>query len=216
MAHDPSRVRAAYDEMAEEYARRIAGELAEKPFDREVLDRFAASLPAGAHVGDVGCGPGHVSRYLQDRGLRMTGIDLSPMTIEVARRLQPDLDLRVGDMTALDIPDASWAGAVALYSLIHLSRGDLPRALAELHRVIAPGGRLLVSFHVGRETKHFDEWWGHPIDLDFHYFEAAEMVEWLDDAGFEELEVRERGPYPEHEAQTRRCYILGVRGEAAG
>lgn len=48
-------------------------------------------------------------------------------------------------------------------------------ALAEARRVLRPGGALLVSFHIGEETRHFDEWWGQPVNLDFHFFTPSQM-----------------------------------------
>ena len=67
----------SYDRLAETYATRISGELAHKPFDRELLDRFAELTRDLGPVLDLGCGPGHVASYLAGRGLDVTGIDLS-------------------------------------------------------------------------------------------------------------------------------------------
>lgn len=211
-AGEPSRgeVRASYDRVAEEYARRIAGELAHKPLDRELLDRFAERVRGAGPVADVGCGPGHVARYLAGRGVDVFGLDLSPAMVEQARALHPGVPFRVGDLTALQDGDGAWAGAVAYYSLIHLPRHSVPAALRELARVIRPGGPLLVSFHVGDEIRHMDDWWGHPVRLDFVFFGVEEMAGYLREAGFVVEVVTEREPYPEVEAQTRRAYLLAT------
>ena len=81
-----SEVQTSYDRLAPEYAARIYGELAHKPFDRELLDRFAESLAGKGPVCDLGCGPGHVARYLHGRGVDAFGIDLSPAMVEQALR----------------------------------------------------------------------------------------------------------------------------------
>ena len=206
-----SDVRAAYDTVAREYASRIAGELAHKPADRALLDAFAARLRGAGPVADVGCGPGHVTRYLADRGADAFGIDLSPAMVAEARALHPGLTFEAGDVRALDADDEAWAGAVAYYSLIHLARDEVAGALRELGRALRPGAPLLVAFHAGSETRHLDEWWGHPVQLDFLFFEPEEMTGWLRDAGFAIESVTERDPYPDVEAQTRRAYILAVR-----
>jgi hypothetical protein len=65
-------VRRSYDEVANEYARRMFDELAGKPVDRQLLDRFADETRGSGFVADVGCGPGHVARYLHERGIRLT------------------------------------------------------------------------------------------------------------------------------------------------
>ena len=55
-------IRKSYDELADEYTRRIFDELRQKPFDRQLLDRFAADVAEIGEVCDMGCGPGHVAR----------------------------------------------------------------------------------------------------------------------------------------------------------
>src|SRR3954454_23213708 len=98
-------VEGSYDRVAEEYALRISGELAHKPLDRQLLDRFAAEVEGLGPVCDLGCGPGHVARYLHDHGVQVTGLDLSEAMVEQARRLNPDIAFRQGNMLALDVED---------------------------------------------------------------------------------------------------------------
>jgi len=77
-------IRTSYDQLADEYARRIFNELYYKPFDRELLDRFATRVSGHGEVCDMGCGPGHVARYLRDTGTTVFGLDLSPKMLEQA------------------------------------------------------------------------------------------------------------------------------------
>src|SRR5215470_13761995 len=91
-----------YDVAAETYAATFAAELDGKPFDRGLLDRYAAALAGRGAVWDVGCGAaGHLTRYLADRGVAVSGADLSPASVAVARRCQPELTFLVADMCAL-------------------------------------------------------------------------------------------------------------------
>lgn len=206
-----SELSASYDEVAEEYARRIAGELEHKPFDRELLDRYAAMFDANETVCDMGCGPAHVARYLHERGVKVIGIDLSPEMVEQARRLNPELDIRQGDMLSLDVPHESWAGIVAFYSIIHIPRASVARALSELGKCLRPGGRLLMSFHIGDEVMQLEELWGHPVKMDFIFFRPDEMLGYLSEAGFDVEEALERDPYPDVEYPSRRAYILAFK-----
>jgi SAM-dependent methyltransferase len=203
----PNDTRAAYDRVAETYAQRIFDELTHKPFDRAWLERLAGELRGRGTVCDLGCGPGHVARYLAERGVDVLGVDLSPGMVEEARRRSPHLRFETGDLRRLDVPDGAWAGIAAFYSLIHVAPDDIPAALAELHRVLAPGGALAVAVHIGRETVHLDEWWGHPVSVDFHFFEPARLAAWLGEAGFEIVESIERDPYPGVEHPSRRAYL---------
>ena len=193
---DPEETRAGYDRVADEYARRIYDELRHKPFDREVLDRFAADLAGAGPVCDLGCGPGQVGRYLHDRGVDASGLDLSPAMVALARGLNPGMTFRVGDLRALPFADGALAGVVAFYSIIHIPRGEVVAALRETARVLRQGGRLLLAFHVGDEVRRVEELWGQPLRLDFVFFEVEEMLGDLEAAGFEVALVREREPYP--------------------
>ena len=204
---------ASYDAVAEEYVRRIADELRHKPLDRALLDRFAAATRERGPVCDMGCGPGHVARYLKEQGVSVIGYDLSPKMVEAARRLNPGITFHQADLTALDHADESWAGLVAFYSLIHIPRPEIVDALRGFRRILQPGGRLLLAFHVGNETLHLDDWWEQKVNIDFVFFQPGEMRHDLAAAGFEIEEVIERDPYPEVEHQSRRAYIFATRPE---
>ena len=119
-------VQNSYDRVAAEYVQRISGELEHKPLDRQLLDRFAARVQGLGPVCDLGCGPGHVARYLHERGVPVIGIDLSPVMVEQARRLNPGIEFRQGNMLSLDVEDGAWGGIVAFYSIIHLPRQRSP------------------------------------------------------------------------------------------
>jgi ubiquinone/menaquinone biosynthesis C-methylase UbiE len=111
-------------------------------------------------------------------------------------------------MRKLKAEDQSWAAIVAFYSLIHVESSDIEALLLEFHRVLEPGGALLIAFHIGTETEHLDQWWEQPVDLDFHYHRTLDMVVHLQQAGFEPVSTYKRNPYPDVEAQTRRAYIV--------
>jgi SAM-dependent methyltransferase len=210
-AHTRKEYQTSFDLVADEYVRRIFDELQHKPLDRQLLDRFAASVREVGPACDMGCGPGHVAHYLHERGVQVCGIDLSPAMVERARGLTTGVEFRQGDMTALDAPDATWAGIVAFYSIIHIPREDMARALAELRRVLRPGGMLLLAFHIGDDTVHLDEWWGQKVCVDFFFFRSDEVAGYLRAAGFEIEEIIEREPYPDVEHQSRRSYIFARR-----
>ncbi len=204
MSH--SDLQAGYDKVAEHYATEYFNELERKPFDCELLGRWAERFKGVGNVCEIGCGPGQVSRYLKDRGVDVRGIDLSPEMVNVARGLNPDIPFSQGDMLNLDVPDNSFAGIVLFYSIIHIQRADVTRALRELSRVLSPQGKLLLSFHAGEGELHRDEWFGQPVSIDFRLFEAAEMEGYLEAAGFHDIKTITREPY-EFEHPTTRVYI---------
>jgi SAM-dependent methyltransferase len=201
-----------YDEVAEEYAREYCDELDHKDFDRKMLDWLAEKVDGLGVVCDLGCGPGQVARYLRHRGVKVCGLDLSPEMVRQAQALNPDIPFQQGDMLALTgVNDNSYGGIAAFYSIIHIPRPAVVEALREVKRVLRPQGSLLLTFHIGQQTVHRDEWWGKEVSLDFHFFETAEMKGYLTAAGFELEEVIERDPYPDIEYQSRRAYIFAKK-----
>lgn len=201
-------IRESYDRLAEEYTRRIADELQHKPLDRELLDRFAQQTTGRGEVCDMGCGPGHVARYLRDAGASVFGLDLSPGMLEQARKLNPDISFREGNMLALDILDGALAGIAAFYAIVNIPKLSLPVVFREIQRVLQPGGLLLLAFHTGNEVLHEDELWGQKISMDFLLLQPSEIRVDLEVAGFTIEEVVEREPYPDVEYPSRRAYIF--------
>jgi ubiquinone/menaquinone biosynthesis C-methylase UbiE len=203
-------VRESYDRVAAAYADHYANELLHKPFDRELLNRFAGEIGDSGHVCDMGCGPGQIARFLRETGLtKVSGLDLSPRMVEQAQRLNPDISFQVGDMLALDLEDRSLAGIVAFYAIVNIPPASLPNVFREMWRVLQLDGRLLLSFHIGDETVHPDEFLGQPMSMDFFLFQPAVIAKQMEAAGFFVDDVMERGPYaPEVEYQSRRAYIF--------
>lgn len=208
MSDIPDSLRTSYDSVAAAYVEHLFSELAQKPLDRHLLNRFAEEVRERGTVGDLGCGPGHVARYLHEQGVRMLGIDLSPEMVRWATQLNPGLEFRVGDIRDLDLADESLAGIVAFYSVIHLEPSELEGALREFHRVLMRGGVLLLSFHIGDDTLHLDELWGEPVSLDFHFLQPGAVSAALQSASFLISEFVEREPYEGAEYPSRRCYLF--------
>ena len=206
-------IQRSYDRLAAEYTRRIYGELAEKPFDRKMLDWLVERVGTDGMICDMGCGPGQVARYLHDRGAAACGVDLSPEMIAQARIHSPMINFQQGDMFDLaGVTDGSYAAIAAFYSIVHVQPDQLPLVFAEFGRVLRKGGTLLLTFHVGDEIRHFDALWEIPVALDFIFFESEAITHLLSDAGFVITEVIERFPYAESiEAQTRRAYIFAQK-----
>lgn len=207
-------IRESYDELANEYALRIYDELQQKPFDRELLDRYASIVKGRGEVCDMGCGPGHVTRYLREGGIDAFGLDLSPRMLEQARRLNPDIKFLEGNMLSLSFSEKSVAGIVAFYSICNLPEDSLSRVFSEMQQVLKPGGLILLAFHIGNEIIHRDEMWGRKVSIDFFLFQTSTIQSLLKNAGFSIIESFEREPYgPEIEYQSRRAYIFAQKSE---
>lgn len=197
--------RTSYNAIAAEYAARFSAELYEKPLDRAILAAFAELVPTGP-VADIGCGTGHYTAQLHALGLPVSGIDLSPGMLAIARKNHPGVRFTEGSMLAIDLPDAALAGLSAMYSTIHVPDDELPAVFAEFHRVLQPGGELLLMFQVGDQPRHRSEAWGHPVDLLFHRRQPVRIIEQLHQAGLATHAhmIRE----PEGDEPTPHAYLL--------
>lgn len=208
-------VRRSYDTVAEEYANRLHAELDDKPLDKALLTALLEQTEEGTAIGDLGCGPGHVAARLAEQGAPTVGIDLSPGMVAEGRRRFPRVEFREGDLLELPAADAEFGAVTALYTILHLDPAELHRAFAEMARVLRPSGLALLSFHIGEEVRHVDEWWGHEVDVDFRFLDPTHVAEVLEAAGFT-VEMRlERTHYP-HEVETRRAYLLARRAVSTG
>ena len=198
--------------MARRYAEEISGELEDKPFDREFLDRFASAVKGRGKVVELGCGPAHVAAYLAMGGVDISGVDLSPAMVGEAQRLFPELEVIVGDMLELPFGDASLGGLIAFYSIIHFDDEQLETAFSEMARVLKDSGLLALAFHIGDEVVHREQWWDMPVVLDARFLRVDLITKLLARTELEIVTSEERGPYaPEVEYQSRRAYIVASR-----
>ena len=206
--------RVSYDSVAGSYAGLTRHLLDETPEERAVLALFAdrVRVQGGGSVADVGCGAGRITAHLRELGVDAFGIDLSPGMIEVARREHPGLRFDPGSMTDLALADASVAGLVAWYSLIHVPDDEISLVLEHFRRVLRPGGPLLLSFHVGDESYLKTQGYGgHPMKVFVHRRRHDQMIAWLNDAGFAVEAHRTLTS-----AESKLGGIILARGQAAG
>ncbi|MFE3603750.1 class I SAM-dependent methyltransferase [Streptomyces sp. NPDC059142] len=178
--------RTSYDTVAVDYAALVGPAFERDVLGREMLGAFAERVRAdgGRPVADVGCGPGHVTAYLHGLGLAAFGVELSPRMVDVARRSHPGLRFGLGTMTALEQADGTLGGVVAWYSVIHIPRDVLPTVFGEFSRVLAPGGLLLLGFHVGDEVRRKERGYGgHPMSLDVHLLPVERVAALAEGAG---------------------------------
>jgi SAM-dependent methyltransferase len=132
-----------YDAFAEAYARANENGLFTRWYARPAVLDLLGDV-GGHRILDAGCGSGPLIADLEERGASVAGFDASPAMVQLAReRLGDDADLMVADLTLpLPYDDEAFDDAVAMLVLHYLEDWSLP--LAELRRVLKPGGRLVV------------------------------------------------------------------------
>jgi ubiquinone/menaquinone biosynthesis C-methylase UbiE len=213
------KIRNSYDIVAERYAVELADDMLRRPLEKGIFVSFVdlvATLGPGL-VGDVGCGPGHVTKHLASMGLEMVGIDISAAMIAQARIKFPAGRFRIASMLDLPVPTDSWIGAVSLYATLHCPADDRERAHAETARVVRAGGFFLHGFYVSAPDQppgshyHLDKWFGFSVDLDTYFVGIEDAAAELDTAGFDVVAALVREPMSPTELPARRCYMMGRR-----
>ncbi|HEX6339758.1 class I SAM-dependent methyltransferase [Umezawaea sp.] len=198
--------REAYDAAAPTYARLFRDALRDRPLDRAMLSVFAEVVGDG-RVADLGCGPGDVTAHLDGLGPAVFGVDASPAMIELARRAYPRLRFDVGSMAALAIEDDALAGVLSRWSVIHTPPPDLPAVLAEFHRVLAPGGHLLVGFWASGDPDHPTEVFDHAVAPAYRWW-PDHLSSLLREAGLAEVARMVREPQPADRRQFQEVNLL--------
>ena len=200
-----------YDSFAEAYSAQNETGLFNAHYERPAMLRLAGDV-TGRRILDAGCGSGPLAAALRDAGADVTGFDVSAAMVDLARqRLGEDADLHVADLGApLPFADDEFDDVVASLVLHYLE--DWSGPLAELHRVLKPGGRLLVSVNhpvifpvVYPEADYFAvteysedyTFSGETVWLTFWHRPLHAMTDAFADAGFRVTTVSEPSHVPD-------------------
>lgn len=207
--------REAYDAAAPQYTQLFRDELRDRPLDRAFLSAFAEAVAASGdgQVADLGCGPGHITAHLDELGLAVFGIDASPAMIGTARRNHPGLRFDVGSMAALDIADGALGGVLSRWSIIHTPPRELPAVLAEFHRLLAPGGHVLVGFSASDDPSHPTQVFDHAV-VPAYRWSPDHFAAMLRTAGLAEVARMVREPQPTDRRQFKEIHLLARKSEA--
>jgi ubiquinone/menaquinone biosynthesis C-methylase UbiE len=179
----PKRVVAeGYDRITRRYLALV------KSMDPAVRQKYLAildaALTAGARVLELGCGAGvPITEHLA-RHYRVIGLDLSPGQLDMARRCVAAAEFVRGDMAALSFAGASFDAVAAFYAIIHVPRDEHGQVLAEIFRVLRPGGLLVMTAGTGDSADVVEEdWLGAPMF--FSHFDGRTTERLVSRAGFE-------------------------------
>jgi SAM-dependent methyltransferase len=167
-----------------------AGWIADMGTDGDFGRQFVLDRPMMGRVSsrgfrkalDVGCGEGRFCRMLEALGIKTVGIDPTEALIRHARQQDPEGDYRIGRAEALDFPDRSYDLVISYLTLIDIP--DIRAAIAEMCRVLAPGGTLLIANLSSFNTAGQPNGWVRDADgnprfyIDHYMEERADWVRW--------------------------------------
>ncbi|MFE1174608.1 class I SAM-dependent DNA methyltransferase [Streptomyces sp. NPDC058773] len=204
--------RESYDAIAPTYAQMFHDSLRDRPLERALLGAFAELVRANddAEVADLGCGPGYVTAHLHGLGLKAFGVDASPVMVGLAREAHPGLRFEVGSMAALDLADGALGGVLARWSVIHTPPQDLPAVLAEIARVLAPGGHLLIGFPATDGPHHETQAYDHAVATAYRW-SPDRLAALLRDHGLAEAARTVIEPKPTDRRQFQEVQLLACK-----
>ena len=163
----------------------------------EWLRPFFQAVPRGSEVLDLGCGCGVPDAKILSESFRVTGVDISDVQVERARRLVPSARFVRADMTEVDFRAETFGGALCLYAILHVPLEEQRPLLARLHRWLRPRGILLITTGQTAFTGFDDNWLGSNVKMYWSHADADTYADWLDRAGFT---VLRRTLIPERES----------------
>ena len=177
-------VRRGYDKVSHAYR---AAEGADDFTDYAAwIAELAALLPENSPVLDLGCGCGLPVAQTLAATFAVTGVDISRVQIERARRLVPQARFILADMAEVDFPPASFSAVVSFYAIIHLPLDEQPALFARVRKWLKPGGYFLGTVGSRAWTGMEENWLGVPgATMAWSHTDAETYQAWLDESGFE-------------------------------
>ncbi len=181
-----------------EYPREKALEVVEAGYDRigdrytkergnivnwREVEAFTELLPQNARVLDSGVGTGiPITEHLVKSGYEVVGIDISKTMVSVARKNIPEATFHKMNMTAINLPPDSFNGVISCYAVIHNPRETHAEIFKSFHRILKPGGVMLVSV-AAWAWEEFADYMGE--DMFWSHYEPEESQALIIKAGFE-------------------------------
>jgi SAM-dependent methyltransferase len=173
-------MQAAYDRIAARYA---AVNTDMPPETLAAAEHFLGLVESNARILDLGCGPGRDMAWFEAHGAAVVGVDLSVGMLAQAR-LRASGPLVQMDMRHLAFQTGVFQGIWCNAALLHLPKREAPAALAEIHRVLTPGGMLSLSIQEGAEEVWERDPYCGIVERFFARYGGAEMLALLEGSGF--------------------------------
>lgn len=168
-------------------------------------------FPIGAHIIDAGCGPsGHISKYLHNKGLNISGVDISDECVAIAGKENPDINFTREDFGRLSCSENQFEGLVAYYSILDTPKEYIHILFKEFYRVIKPGGYFLIAVKEGNSEGYVNELLGIETEIYFSLFTKEEIEFYLSQSGFDLIKIDVRNPY-DFEINNKRIFALAKK-----
>lgn len=196
-----------YDKIAIKYTELYFNETGDFPF----VDKFLNKLPKNGKILEVGCGAGHFSNYMAEKGFVVEGIDLSKKFLEIAKEKVPNVIFKYMDMRKLEYLDEEFDGVLSTYALIHIPTDEVVQTLQESFRVLKPGGMIFIAVHKGEPDKMVDEPLKKGEKIFLNQFSKERLSKFVIRAGFKVDYVEIAGTTAESDLGDEIIYMIGSK-----
>ena len=169
-----------YNAIVQEYTE----EFFDDKSDEKYIDQFLQSLE-GKNVLDAGCGNGRDCKYINQKGFKVKGIDLSKEMLVIAKKMVPKVDFEVMDITNITYSDNSYDGIISNCSFFHIPVEELPKTLNSFSKILKPNGKLLLILQEGLGEAMIEEPFRKGVYIYINYFSVKQISELLLKHGFE-------------------------------
>lgn len=169
-----------YNAIVQEYTE----EFFDDKSDEKYIDQFLQSLE-GKNVLDAGCGNGRDCKYINQKGFKVKGIDLSKEMLVIAKKMVPKVDFEVMDITNITYSDNSYDGIISNCSFFHIPVEELPKTLNSFSKILKPNSKLLLILQEGLGEAMIEEPFRKGVYIYINYFSVKQISELLLKHGFE-------------------------------
>jgi ubiquinone/menaquinone biosynthesis C-methylase UbiE len=157
------------------------------------IEDFLKLLPARGKILDLGCGVGVDSGFAASKGFIVTGIDLSKGMLKIAKSKYTNVDFHLGDMRKIKFPNGYFDGIIASFSLIHITKKELPEIIEKINKLLKSNGLLYIALQAGKTREIFiNEPFYHNKKLFLNVISSREIKKLLKENGFEVIKKFER------------------------
>lgn len=169
-----------YNKIAGVYTKEYFDDLSDAPY----LDKFLKMLSSRSKILDIGSGPGQFSKYINERGFDVSGIDYSDEMVAIAKKKVPSVTFQKMDMRKLEFEPETFDALLVSYSLIHIPSNQIPSTLKGFNRVLKPNGYIEVIAQKGKANQVIDEPFMPTEKMFFNFFTKDRISKFLQKAGF--------------------------------
>jgi len=160
----------------------------------ELLEKLIEKMPSQGNVLDVGCGGGYpVANFFSDRGYKVTGVDVSPEMIEIAKKTVPEGAFYVRNMKELDFSEKSFDIIVSFFAIIHVPRAWHAKIISRFYEMLKPNGMILISMGMKDTEEDINLDW-HGTKMYWSHFDKETNLKLIQSAGFEVIWNEDVGP----------------------